>query len=359
MTDFSDGTTSIVEGKVFTEGTEKLECIISSELATYNELSVGDEIILSNPQNEEETYSLSVVGIYKKASSQGDMSSRFGFTMSDPANEIYLSYSALDSIAKKSEEKNSDDTSLSLKNTLNATYTFADVKDYEIFEEEVYTLGLDEKYTVSSSDITAFENSLVPLETLSTTAGYFLVVILLIGAVILIVLNIFNVRERKYEIGVLTAMGMKKGKVALQFIAEIFIVTICAVIIGVIVGGISAVPVTNALLENQNSASTMQSQQIKENFGRESNMGGMTPPNMGEIAPDGMGDKMPDSGSLMGGFPGTQAMRNYVTEVNSAMSFTVVLQMLLIALGLTLVSGVVSALFVMRYEPLKILSNRD
>lgn len=359
MTDFSDGTTSIVEGKVFTEGTENLECIISSELATYNELSVGDEIILSNPQNEEETYSLSVVGIYKKASSQGDMSSRFGFTMSDPANEIYLSYSALDSIAKKSEEKNSDDTSLSLKNTLNATYTFADVKDYEIFEEEVYTLGLDEKYTVSSSDITAFENSLVPLETLSTTAGYFLVVILLIGAVILIVLNIFNVRERKYEIGVLTAMGMKKVKVALQFITEIFIVTICAVIIGVIVGGISAVPVTNALLENQNSASTMQSQQIKENFGRESNMGGMTPPNMGEIAPDGMGDKMPDSGSLMGGFPGTQAMRNYVTEVNSAMSFRVVLQMLLIALGLTLVSGVVSALFVMRYEPLKILSNRD
>lgn len=36
--------------------------------------------------------------------------------------------------------------------------------------------------------------------------------ILVIGAVILVVLNIFNVRERKYEIGVLTAMGMKKER---------------------------------------------------------------------------------------------------------------------------------------------------
>ena len=49
----------------------------------------------------------------------------------------------------------------------------------------------------------------------------------------------------------------------------------------------------------------------------------------------------------------------YITEINSAMNFTVVLQMLLIAVGLTLISGAVSMLFVMRYNPLKILANRD
>lgn len=353
MIDFLDGTASIVEGAVFEEGTDTLECIISQELATFNELSVGDEITLTNPNNEDETYTLSVVGIYEKASTQGDMSSQFGFTMSDPANEIYLSYNALESLITKSEQSNLDDTSLALRNSLNATYTFADIEDYEVFCEEVYELGLDESYTVSSSDITAFENSLVPLQTLSTTAGYFLVVILLIGAVILVVLNIFNVRERKYEIGVLTAMGMKKGKVALQFITEIFVVTICAVIIGVIVGGVSAVPVTNALLENQSTSQSQQFDKREENFGRENNMGGMQTPS------DMMGGGMPDRGGFMGNIPGAQAMSDYVTEINSAMNFTVVLQMLLIALGLTLVSGAVSMLFVMRYEPLKILSNRD
>ena len=54
----------------------------------------------------------------------------------------------------------------------------------------------------------------MPLKNLSTFATYFLIVVLIIGAVILIVLNIFNIRERKYEVGVMTAIGMKKGKVA-------------------------------------------------------------------------------------------------------------------------------------------------
>ena len=49
----------------------------------------------------------------------------------------------------------------------------------------------------------------------------------------------------------------------------------------------------------------------------------------------------------------------YVTEISSAMNFTVVLQMLGIGVLLTLISGAVSMLFIMRYEPLKILANRD
>ncbi len=354
MTDFADGTASIVEGSVFAEGADSADCIISQELATYNELAVGDTVKVSNPNNEEEIYTLTIVGVYEKASSQGDMSSQFGFTMSDPANEIYMSYKALANLVDKSKSTNADDETVALRNSFDATYSFADVDDYDVFTSEVYDLGLDDNYTVTSSDVTAFEQSLVPLETLSTTAGYFLIVILLIGAVILVVLNIFNVRERKYEIGVLTAMGMKKGKVALQFVTEIFIVTLCAVIIGVCVGGMSAVPVTNALLENQTSAQSMQSTQLEQNFGRDNNVGGMqTPPDMPS------GGALSDGKGFMGNIPGAQAMTEYVKEVNSAMNLTVVLQMLLIAVALTLISGMVSMLFVMRYEPLKILSNRD
>lgn len=41
------------------------------------------------------------------------------------------------------------------------------------------------------------------------------------------------------------------------------------------------------------------------------------------------------------------------------MNLTVVLQMICIGLLLTLAAGAVSVLFVMRYDPLKILANRD
>ena len=187
-------------------------------------------------------------------------------------------------------------------------------------------------------------------------AGWFLLVILVIGAVILVVLNIFNVRERKYEVGVLTAMGMKKRKVAAQFICEILVVTMVAIIIGAAIGAVSSVPVTNALLKNQVESRNTQQTQADESFGRPGNFGGFPG------GADGIDlSELPDN---PGGGDGRFARMfggaaDYVTEVNSAMNLTVVLQMLGVGLLLTLAASMASVLFIMRYDPLKILANRD
>ncbi len=369
MTAFVEGTATIDEGTVFNEGTESYDCIISSELATYNDLNVGDTFSLVNPSNEEESYELTVVGIYNDSSTNESFMSMIGRGFSDPANQIYMSSTAVDKLVAASEsvsttvadENTGRETETAITPTLSCTYVFADTADYYTFEEEVRELGLSDDYSISSSDISSFENSLVPLETLGTMAGWFLLVILIIGAIILIVINIFNVRERKYEIGVLTAMGMKKGKVAMQFLTEIFAVTMVAVIVGVVIGAVSAVPVTNALLENQISSSQTQNIQIEQNFGRENggSFGGRGNGDIPSDIPSSEGTEKPDGGKgFIGNMFGDSAA-NYVSEINSAMNLTVVLQMLGIAVLLTLISGAVSMLFVMRYEPLKILANRD
>ena len=219
------------------------------------------------------------------------------------------------------------------------------------------TLGLSEDYTVSSSDISAYENSLAPLDTLSTMAGWFLIVILIIGGVILVVLNIFNVRERKYEVGVLTAMGMKKWKVAAQFMCEILVITMIAVILGAGIGAVSSVPVTNALLEGQVESQNSQQSQMEQNFGRPGDFGGGFPGgNMGGMPsdlPDDIGGGKNPFGDMFEG------AANYITEVDSAMNLTVVFQMIGVGLLLTLVASAASVLFIMRYDPLKILANRD
>lgn len=362
-------TAKISDGEVFAEGTEEMHCIISTELATYNSLAVGDTILLANPNNEEETYTLTVVGVYTDSAANEQSFSGFGATSTDPANRIYMSYPALRSIvdvsAESSETVTDEDTGrefeTALSGDLSATYVFADPDGYYSFEKQVRTLGLSDSYTVSSADVTSFESSLTPLNTLSDMAVTFLIVILIIGAVILVVLNIFNIRERKYEIGVLTAMGMKKGKVALQFLTEIFIITIIAVFLGAAIGGVFSVPVTNALLANQIADQQNQSRQAEQNFGRPGNMGGGGMSDMGGGRPDGGGGGM-FGGDMPEGFAnlfGGSAETNYVTSVSSAMNLTVVWQMLGIGLLLTLVAGAVSMLFVMRYEPLKILANRD
>ena len=291
-------TAQISDGVLFDEGTTEMHCIVSTELATYNGLAVGDTITLVNPNNKEETYALTVVGIYTDSAANENSFSQFGATSSDPANRIYMSYATLQSIvnasAESSETVTDEDTGrefeTALNGSLDATYVFADPEDYYAFETEVRTLGLDDSYTVSSSDISSFESSLTPLNTLSDMALTFLIVILIIGAIILVVLNIFNIRERKYEIGVLTAMGMKKGKVAMQFLTEIFVITIVAVLLGATIGGVFSVPVTNALLAGQVADQQSQSQQVEQNFGRPGNFSG-----------GGSGGGMPDMGGSSGG----------------------------------------------------------
>ena len=367
MSAFIDGTASILEaGTMFEEGTAEAECVISEELAIFNGLSVGDTIVLVNPSAETETYELTVVGFYTSTANNDFSMSMFGKSQ-DPANQIYMSAAALQTVLEASEEDATvtvDETtgresSSAITASISATYVFGDTDSYYAFEEEVRALGLDESYTVSSADLTAFENSLTPLNTLSTMAGWFLVVILVIGAIILIVLNIFNVRERKYEVGVLTAMGMKKWKVATQFMCETLIVAMLAVIIGAGVGAVSSVPVTNALLAGQVESQTSRQTQVAENFGRPGDFSGMAgmPGMPGNLPSGGFGDRT--SG---GRNPFTNLMdsaENYISEVNSAMNLSVVLQLLAVGLLLTLVASMASVLFIMRYDPLKILANRD
>ena len=359
MTSFVNGNASIFDGgTMFDEGTSELVCVISEELALYNSISVGDSIVISNPSAEDEIYTLTVSGIYTSTENNDFSMSMFGKSQ-DPANQIYMSANALQAIIDESASKSTtvtDDygrtSETKIASTLSATYSFANADNYYAFEEQARTLGLSESYTISSSDIISFENSIAPLNTLSTMAGWFLLVILIIGSVILVVLNIFNVRERKYEVGVLTAMGMKKWKVATQFICEILVVTMVAVIIGAAIGAVSSVPVTNALLAGQVESQSSQQSQVDKNFGRpqnmpNGNMGGM-PSNM----PDMGGGKNP-FGEMFGG------AANYITEVDSAMNLTVVFQMIGVGLLLTLIASAASVLFIMRYDPLKILANRD
>jgi putative ABC transport system permease protein len=177
----------------------------------------------------------------------------------------------------------------------------------------------------------------------------FLILVLIIGGIILVVLNMINIRERKYEVGVLRAIGMKKGKVALQFISELFIVTFLAITIGTAAGSISSVPTANVMLQNQINAQQAQQQQISRNFGRSGNFG------------QGQGNMQLNQGggqNGMRGFLGFSGNVNYVKQIDAVMNLQVLMQIILIGIVLTLFSSSVAVIFISRYEPLKILSSR-
>lgn len=359
MTAFVAGTCQVTDGEVFDEAAAEPVCLISDELATLNGLQVGDTLALVNPNDETETVTLTIAGLYHNSAAgaeQGGMMKGFS-AASDPANQVYLSYPALKAITDASaaaavtstDEETGVTGTTALRAQTAGVYSFADTAAYEAFQADARAMGLSEDYTVTSTDVEAYEQSLLPLQNLSKFAAWFLLVVLLIGGVILIVFHIFNIRERKYEIGVLTAIGMRKSRVALQFLTELFVVTFAFLLLGTAIGGAASVPVTNALLASQISAQETQQANRQQNFGRPGGMDG----GGADAAPA----DLPTGGG--GGFRGMgRQMVSYLSDVSSATDWVVVLQLLGIGLALTLLSACVAVAAVMRYEPLKILSER-
>ena len=333
MEDFVNGVSTMKEGAMFEEGTDEYQCVISSELATYNSIEVGDTIKVVNPIDEEEEYELEVVGIYKNSESSTTESSS---TANDPANNILTSISVIDSMVAASEE-NQEEEDNRLNASTTGTFVFKDMDGYDNFESYI-TDKEGGKYVLTSSDVAQYEASLVPLENLKTYATAFLWIILGIGAVVLIVLNMFNIHERKYEVGVLTAIGMHKSKVAWQFILEIFIVTIIAILIGTGIGAATSVPITNQLLASQVAQEEASAAEQQSNFGR---AGGQQ-----------------SSGTFSKGGD-VEGPITYVDSVTYAVDGIVVLQMGGIGMGLSIISSLIAIIFIMRYQPLKILTERD
>ncbi len=370
----SNGSFTMTSGEVFGyDATDDNEVIISKSLADFNNLKVGSTITAANPSDSSKTYTLKVVGIYKNSTETSGSTGGPGnsSTASDPANAIYTSVATLkalglDASSTLTTTDSSGTSSTSAAAQISYTYVFSNKSDYTSFKTQATKAGLSSDYAVSSSDVEEYESSLVPLNNLSQFALTLLLIVLGVGAVVLIVLSLFNVRERKYEVGVLTAMGVKKTKVAAQFAIELLIVTMIGLGIGAIAGAATSLPVSNQLLASQVAQQESESSSQQAQFGR-GMQGGAGPNGSGSSSNSGSnsggnsGSTTQAAPSQSNGVPGRIGTRavSYVSSINSTVSLSMVGQLVLIGLGLTLLSALVGVIFVMRYEPLQILADRS
>lgn len=379
----ANGSFTMSSGSVFGyDESDNGKVIISKTLADFNGLSVGDTITVTNPSDTSLTYMLTICGIYENStSSNTNAMGPMGGTSQDADNAIYTSVSTLKSLGLDADTTANDDND-NTTTQLNYTYVLSSADDYETFASDVAAAGLDDTYTVQSADVEQYESSLVPLDNLAKFALTLLIVVLAVGAVVLVVLNLFNIRERKYEVGVLTAIGVKKAKVAAQFVIELLIVTMCGIALGVAGGAVASVPVSNQLLASQVSAQESEASSQQQQFGRAADMGGGpggaagsspstgasagSDPSNSSDSDSTLGNGNSSSGSTAnsrdarsGGPFGMNRAVDYVSEINATVNLAVVGQLILIGLGLTLISALVGIVFVMRYEPLQILADRS
>ena len=340
MTKFISGDYTITDGEVSSDF-ESNSVVISEELATLNELKVGDKITFVDPKNSKNTYEAVITGIYKEnTESSSNMASMF----SDSANEIITNIS----FVKKIIEGNSE-----LKPTITPTFIIKETSMVDKFSEEVKEKGLSEYYTVTSN-VSEIESATESVDNVKVFATTFLIITLIIGGVVLVVINMINIRERRYEIGVLRTVGMKKSKLSLQFMSELLIVAMLSLIVGAGIGSVLSVPVSNKLLANEISNASSKYENIGRNFGR----GNIKPSE--EKKEESTEEKKEEAKeeTNFNNFNFGIAKVNKVNSIDAVVDFRVLAELLGIGVLLTLLSSLASMIAIARFSPLQILKER-
>lgn len=319
MQDFINGSYKIIDGEI-NEDFDSYTCVINSELANLNNLSVGSTITIIDPKDESKTYELTISGIFEEKENSENMD-----MFSNSANSIITN-------TKVVEDIKANDSELNVRVT--PTFILKSKDVIEKFTNEVKEKGLSDYLTVSTN-LDMLESSTESISNVKNFATTLLIITIVIGAVILLVLNAINIRERKYEIGVLRTIGMKKSTLTIQFALELLIVTIISLMIGTGIGAASSLPVSNKLLENEINSSQQEEKNMMENFGKEEH---------------GFRRNM-----KMNGMKKVEAY----DKIDAVIDMGVLAKVFGIGILLTLISTLSSMISIQKFSPLQILKERS
>ena len=325
--DFSSGTASLVEGKAITsddEGTNNV--LIEQSLAEANELSVGDTFKIKDTDDKD--VEVTIKGIYKTSDSGDSMGARFNFM--NPANTIFSSYTMVNTLTG-SDGKTID----------SAVYNLDDPKDMESFVKQANKLIDTDTFSLETND-QMYQQMLQPLNNVSSFAKNIVLLVAAAGVIILTLIIMLSIRERKYEIGVLLSLGESRVKVISQFFVEIFVCMIFALGIAAASGNIVGNAVGNQLLSQQTTTT--------QNAEGQADAAGNGGPGQGQAPGGGNGGP---GGRQMTSNPFTQTEE--IQELNISVKPMEILSLAGIGLGISLFSIVLSSAGILRLNPKKIL----
>lgn len=358
VSEFTSGTNKISKGTGITNSTADNEAVISSNLAKANSLSVGSTFkVKATVDGTETTYTLKVVGIYKSSSTV--TSAQLQNNASNPQNNIYTNLTTADTMKGETDTLDS------------ATITLSDPSKLSSFVKSAKKSIDTSKYSVTSSD-EIYKQMLQPLNNISKISKNIVILVAIAGAVILTLIVILSVRERRYEIGVLMSLGESRIKIIGQFFAELFIVTLVSIAIASAAGNMVGNTLGNQLLSSSSSTTQTTSQQNDGPGNGQSGPGGGGAPdqdnnsdgtsssssadssNTNSQKPSG---KTPSGGGGIGSMMSMTKSSKEIDKLNVKLSVGDVAKLGGIALIISFVSTILASIGIIRMKPKDILSS--
>ena len=300
---------------------------INEELASYNNLKLNDKITLVD--DDENEYEFEIIGIYKENEEE---SSKPMSMFSNSANTLITNSNSLVNITKENAN---------IKSSIKPTFIIDDYENADQIEKEFHKKGLDENYTVETNEEQA-TSGLTSIKNVKSFATTFLIITLVIGGSVLFIINMINIRERKYEIGVLRTIGISKIKLTMQFVSELLIVGFVALMLGSGLGATMSKGVSNSLLSSEIKSSEKEQNELRNNFG----------------GPGGNFDSKQGGHSMNFKNKGTPNVQAY-KSIDAVVSPIVLVELLGVGLTLIVVSSLSSMISIQRFTPLTILKERS
>jgi putative ABC transport system permease protein len=310
------------EGDYFDESTDD-GVMISTELALAASLNIGDQITLQNVYTAAEI-PLTIIGTY---------------TVTDETYDENLIYMNTATTAKFLDEStyNSGDYGVS-----SVTYylTNAEHKDAFITEATAKYPDLTTDGLSLDIDTSAYDQMVGPITSVGSFATTILIVVIIASVIIVTLIVTLNIRERRYEMGVLLSLGADKLNILGQIFVELVLIGTIFFALSITTSTALARSMGQGLLESQIS---MNQQETDQNFGRGQNAG--RPGMMGQMNQQ---------------FSPTQSAEvEPITTINIEASPSTYLILFILGYFTLILALIIPSINILRYQPKQILTGKE
>lgn len=356
-----EGRLNLVGGRVFTE--EEITqgasvAIISKKLADANQINLNDTIVLSSFVMDYENvdantgmpavvnqldYPIKVIGFVEpntapktpnqSGNREGDKYTE-AFMEQQTANTMYLpngfiinfnKQQLLASMEANPKQYEGVDESAFNQTWYEPVYILNDPGDLERFKEETTPL-LPELYMVATT-ADNYKDIAAPVEQTTKMANYILIVAVIASILIVTLVVLLFLRDRKHELGVYLSLGEKKGKVVSQIVAEVLIIALLGITLSVFTGNLVASGLSSSMIQAQ-----MEKEAQNNPWER-----GMSMNNVDDYMSTNL------------------TMQDVVSAYEIRLTPTYILVFFLVSLGTIALSTLVPMIYIVRLNPRKIL----
>ena len=242
---FSSGVFSLLKGKMI-EATDVHKIMIHEELASKNQLNLGDTItldVIQQETGEKKKVDYEIVGIFsgKKQETYTGLTSDFS------ENTVFTDYESI----RQAFSSDSEEVVTGLNIFASSS------EELQKMKQAIEALPFNWEEFVIENQKQDFDDILESITGLQSMVQWMTVGILIAGAVVLSLMLMLSVRERIYEIGILLSIGIHKAWIIGKFFVELFLLTIPAIFVSLALGPMMVQQLMNGFISMDSEQSPL------------------------------------------------------------------------------------------------------